>query len=110
MTPAAVCQIEIGADAMNLLVKHIDMRGGYQEGQAWHTDVVDDETGRIVGYVHAERSPAFRTISLFGGKYEETFSSNHSMEECAAFAKGVQAVLNHMVAIPAEESKPYEAT
>jgi hypothetical protein len=93
---------------MKLLVKYVDMRGGYQEGQAWRTDVVDEETGKIVGWVHAERSPAFRTISLFGGKYETTFSSSDSISECNAFARGVEAVLNHMVAISEEVAKASE--
>ncbi len=87
---------------MKLLVKYVDMRGGYQEGQSWETEVVDEETDKIVGWVNAERSPASRTISLFGGKYEATFSSGHSIDECTAFAKGVEAVLNHMVAVSGE--------
>jgi hypothetical protein len=95
---------------MKLLVNYVDMRGGYQEGQAWQTDVLDEETGKKVGWVHAERSPAFRTISLFGGKYEATFSSAHSIDECNAFARGVAAVLNHMVSVPEEVTESSELT
>jgi hypothetical protein len=83
---------------MKLLVQWVDMRGGYMSTQAWRTDVIDEDTGKTVGFVDAERSPATRHISLFGGKYQATFSSNASIAECNAFAKGVEAVLNHMVA------------
>ncbi len=89
---------------MRLLVKYIDMRGNYQEPQAWETEVIDEETGKVVGWVHAERSPAFRHISLFDGKYQAEFTSHNSALECAAFAKGVEAVLNHMVEVHEERS------
>lgn len=87
---------------MRLLVGHWDMRGGYQAQEAWTTQVIDEDTGNIVGSVHHQRSPALRFISLFGGKYEAEFSSGNSQSECDAFAKGVEAVLNHIVAIPDE--------
>lgn len=92
---------------MRLLVKNVDMRGGYQDAQAWKTDVIDEDTGKIVGSVHSQREPtmpAFRHISLFGRKYQAEFASNVSASECAAFAKGVEAVLNHMLEISEEES------
>ncbi len=95
---------------MRLLVKHVHMRGGNQEPQAWKTDVIDEETDKIIGWVHAERSPAFRHISLFGGKYQAEFTSNNSLLECDAFAKGVEAVLNHMVDMREESSPSREPT
>jgi hypothetical protein len=95
---------------MRLLVKHVHMRGGIQEPQAWKTDVIDEETDKIIGWVHAERSPAFRHISLFSGKYQAEFTSNNSLLECDAFAKGVEAVLNHMVEMREESSPSREST
>jgi hypothetical protein len=95
---------------MRLLVQHLDMRGGYQAQEAWTTQVIDQDTGNIVGWVHHERSPALRFISLFGGKYEAEFSSSNSQLECDAFAKGIEAVLTHMVAIPDESHSSGEQT
>lgn len=60
---------------MRLLVYWIDMRGGYVGPAAWRTEVIDQDTGRKVGFVDAERSPAKRHISLFGGKYQGDFES-----------------------------------
>ncbi len=88
---------------MRLLVQWVDMRGGYTQPVAWRTDVIDRDTGKVVGFVDSERSPAERHISLFGGKYEGHFSSGNSRQECNAFAKGVEAVLNHIVAAPEEQ-------
>ena len=93
---------------MKLLVQWVDMRGGYPTRVMFETDVIDEDTGKKVGFVEAERSPAKRSISLFGGKYKATFNSNVSHLECDAFAKGVEAVLNHMVAAD-EEQKYSEA-
>ena len=98
---------------MRLLVNNVDMRGGYQGAQAWKTDVLDEETSKIVGYVHSQREPdstAFRLISLFGGKYQAEFSSTVSGSECAAFAKGVEAVLNHMLEVGEQSTGSPEAT
>jgi hypothetical protein len=98
---------------MKLVVETVNMRGGYQSTEAWTTKVVDEETGKTVGWVHNQRSPgshAFRHISLFGGKYEAEFSSNDSVSECRAFAKGVEAVLNHLVGMPEESSLSSEPT
>jgi hypothetical protein len=86
---------------MRLLVEWVDMRGGWTSQVALRTDVIDQDTGKKVGFVDAERygvhsgSPAKRHISLFGGKYQGDFERR---EECDAFAKGVEAVLSHMVA------------
>lgn len=98
---------------MKLVVEIVNMRGGYQGTEAWETKVVDKETGKTVGWVHNQRSPgsfAFRHISLFGGKYEAEFSSNDSASECRAFAKGVEAVLNHMVDTREESNLSGEPT
>jgi hypothetical protein len=84
---------------MRLLVEWVDMRGGYMSRVAWRTDVKDQDTGKKVGFVEAERSPAARHISLFGGKYQGDFKTP---AECEAFAKGVEAVLNHAVSLDEE--------
>jgi hypothetical protein len=71
-------------------------------------DVIDLDSGNTVGYVETEqggwigdtRLPT-RRISLFDGKYRGSFD-NH--EECAAFAEGVEAVLNHMVSLGEKQS------
>ncbi|WP_439924974.1 hypothetical protein [Nitrobacter sp. JJSN] len=55
----------------------------------------DEDTGKSVGALRYGRQGG-RTVSLFDGKYQATFDSH---EECCAFAKGVQEVLNHMVCI-----------
>jgi hypothetical protein len=78
---------------MRLLVYSVDMRGGHSSPGRWRTPVIDQETGKKVGFVDSEKSPAARHISLFGGKYRAEFTTR---QQCAAFAKGVEAVLNHM--------------
>jgi hypothetical protein len=47
-----------------------------------------------------------RHISLFGGKYQGDFEEP---KECDAFAKGVEAVLNHMAETSEEKSESNEA-
>ena len=91
---------------MRLLVKWVNMRGGYTSAIAWQPRVVDEDTGKQVGYVHSQRSPAERHISLFGGKYEGDFESQ---KECVAFAKGVEAVLNHLTDATEQIQHSYEA-
>ena len=86
---------------MKLLVKWVDMRGGYRDPVAWEPEVIDQDTGKQVGFVHSERSPATRHISLFGGKYQGDFKLP---AECEAFARGVEAVLNHMTAADEEQT------
>jgi hypothetical protein len=78
---------------MKLLVQWVDMRGGFIEPVTFTTDVIDETSGTKIGFVEASRSPRERRISLFNGKYVSVFESR---EECYAFAKGVEAVLNHM--------------
>lgn len=85
---------------MKLQVQWVDMRGGYMSRISWRTDVIDEETGKTVGFLENRRSPAERHISLFDGKYQGDFDDH---KQCAAFAKGVEAVLNHMVAVSEEK-------
>src|SRR4051794_20079772 len=64
--------------------------------------VVDRETGKSVGFIRGKQggwtpggihNPSWE-ISLFGRKYNASFDKH---EECCAFAKGVQAVFNHLM-------------
>jgi hypothetical protein len=69
--------------------------------------VLDMDLDKPVGFIHsteqANARPSPRvSISLFGGKYTASFETH---EECVAFAMGVQAVINHMVAA-ADDRKP----
>jgi hypothetical protein len=86
---------------MQLLLQNIDMRGGDGDSY-WMTKVTDKDTGKEVGTLRHERSPAVRRISLYGGKYHGKFKT---FDECAAFARGVEAVFNHMVELPDAEAQ-----
>jgi hypothetical protein len=64
--------------------------------------IVEVDTDKVVGLIStgqgwiipgAKRWPS-RTISFFDGKYMGEFETH---KECEAFAKGVEAVLNHMI-------------
>ena len=94
---------------MKLRVHWVELRGGYTESVAFKTDVIDLDTGKVVGFVLAERSPATRYISLFDGKYQAEFSSSNSRRDCEIFAQGVEAVLDHMTAFGNESANSEEA-
>lgn len=79
---------------MNLRVFWVDLRGGYASNVSFRSEIIDEDTGKEVGFVEARRTPATRHISLFGGKYQGDFTTP---DECDAFARGVQAVLTHMI-------------
>jgi hypothetical protein len=79
---------------MRLKAEHVDMRGGYPTDVYWPTDVTDLDSGMIVGTIHNER-PRLRRVSIFDGKHEGDFKS---ADECDAFLKGVEVVLNHVTA------------
>ncbi len=91
---------------MRLHVQWIDMRGGYDSTDKWVGDVIDEETGKKVGFVEAARTPRRRHISLFSGKYQCDFDSQ---DKCEAFAKGVESVLNYMVENTEEQAESDEA-
>jgi hypothetical protein len=82
---------------MKLIVQTTDLRGRYAAQVSFRGKVIDQDTGEQVGFVEETRSPTRRRISLFGGKYHGVFAKP---EECAAFAKGVEAVLNRMAELP----------
>jgi hypothetical protein len=72
-------------------------------------DIVDLDSGRTVGFIRTRQGPGTRCcpsrdISLYG-KYKGSFETHN---ECVAFAKGVEAVLNHMVS-PADKPSDKEA-
>jgi len=69
------------------------MRGGHGSPARWRTPVID-LTGKKVGFVDSKKSPAARDSSLFGRKYRGDFTTR---QQIAAFANGVEAVLNHMM-------------
>lgn len=84
---------------MNIEVPRIDGRTVHAGGTI---PIKDLDSGDTVGYLETGqgfeagtmRQPS-RSICLFG-KYYGSFESHN---ECVAFAKGVQAVLKHMVAM-----------
>jgi vesicle coat complex subunit len=90
---------------MKLIVEGMSMRGG--QGSAYcKTKITDRETGQTVGTVYHQREPRVRHVTLFGEKYRGSFLSN---EECKAFVKGVEAVLNHMMDTTIEQTKASKA-
>ena len=76
---------------MRLKVPKVDLRAQDAGGEA----IIDEDTGNIVGLFHYGHQSG-RAVKLFDGKYYGEFGSH---AECCAFAKGVEAVLNHMVAV-----------
>jgi hypothetical protein len=59
--------------------------------------VMDSDTDKAIGSIQGHQGASLGqswSISLFDGKYNGAFESHN---ECVAFAKGVEAVLNHMV-------------
>ena len=87
---------------MKLVMHWVDMRGGYGSKQTWESEIVDKETNKPVGFVRQENKPAERYVSLFGGKYTGKFTTP---DECFAFVRGVQAVLNHVTELPEAASE-----
>jgi hypothetical protein len=81
------------------------------------TDVLDLDTGRSVGFVLGRQGTIDGTvnrppcpswhISLFDGKYAASFQRH---DECRAFAKGVEAVLSHMVSTGDHRSSEQKPT
>jgi len=72
-------------------------------------EVTDMDTGKNVGFVLGRQGSAVEnaryqswSISLFDGKYTGDFEA---LEECAAFAAGVGAVLSHMTSTSNKRSK-----
>jgi hypothetical protein len=84
---------------MRLKVPKVSLRSIHNSGER---GVMDEDTGKTVGQLlfspntshMATHKQTRRQIHLLGGKYVGNFNSH---DECVAFAKGVEAVLNHMV-------------
>jgi len=74
---------------MRLVTERINLKGE----QAGGTTVEDQDTGRIVG-TQTYATNNGRLISLFDGAYKGHFESH---EECEAFLRGVEAVINRLL-------------
>ncbi|HEV7877717.1 hypothetical protein [Bradyrhizobium sp.] len=74
---------------MKIEIPLVDLRSQHSGS----VPISDADTGKDIGALRYGRQGG-RTVSLFDGKYQRTFDTH---EECCAFAKGVEAVLNHMV-------------
>jgi hypothetical protein len=80
------------------------------KGMSGHAgDVIDLDTGERVGYIQIHqgfwigtRRSHTRSISMMDGKYQGSFDTH---DECYGFAKGIEAVINHLVAPSAKKSK-----
>jgi hypothetical protein len=55
-------------------------------------DIIDEDIDDAVGEVYFEKGVG-RHVTLYG-RYKGTFKTH---EECEAFVKGVQTVLEHMI-------------
>ena len=64
--------------------------------------IIDEDTGKRIGVLVHYGGNIGRHINLFG-KYVGNFKT---WEECAAFAKGAEAVLNHLVQTPRKDKAP----
>ena len=93
---------------MHLDVPKVDARRHACGSRSQSRPVTDLETGKTVGYLSVSQGRSSiqnggsgceptRHISLFNGKYQGRFDKH---EECVAFAKGVEAVLNHLHSDP----------
>jgi hypothetical protein len=80
-----------GETCMKIQIPLVDLRRQVSGSEP----IFDADTGRDIGAFRYGHQGG-RTVSLFDGKYQGSFETH---EECCAFAKGVQAVLNHMVYI-----------
>jgi hypothetical protein len=88
---------------MDIQVPKIDGRtrkGGYTH------PIIDGDTGKVIGTLRCHEgswgggAPNYkryhsRTISLIDDKYRRSFETH---DECVAFAKGVEAVINRLAA------------
>ncbi len=84
---------------MRLKFEHFDGR------RMVSRSIIDEETGKKVGSIHAHgvgyigheiHGGGGIEVSLFDGKYA---ISVNRYEECWGFVKGVEAVLNHMTSL-----------
>ena len=90
---------------MRLKVPWIDLRSQLGGGRG----IIDEDTGESVGvlllhYNGNACNLSRRSVILFD-RYAGDFDTH---EECVAFTKGVEAVLNHMIA-PTEKKSESEA-
>jgi hypothetical protein len=79
---------------MRLIFEEFDGRGSH------FVPVVDQDTGQQIGYIDSAGTGyagfGGMRVSLFDGKYTAQLNRK---AECKGFVRGVEAVLNHMVAV-----------
>ncbi len=75
---------------MEITLRPANLRG---IGDEVRSDVLDANTGAVIGSIVERPSQAERAVSLFGGLYEAEFKT---AQECVAFAAGVQAVIERL--------------
>jgi hypothetical protein len=76
---------------MQIEIPEVDLRHQMDGGRP----IIDGQTGKTIG-VFTYGHQIGRTVSLFDGKYRGTFETH---AQCWAFAKGVEAVLNHILSV-----------
>jgi len=102
---------------MHLDVPKVDARRHACGSRSQSRPVTDLETGKTVGYLSVSQGRSSiqnggsgceptRHISLFDGKYQGSFDKH---EECVAFARGVEAVLNHLHSVDERVPEPDSA-
>jgi hypothetical protein len=78
------------AVVMRLTVSYLDAPGPQV------ADVIDQDSGKSVGYIRSGSiTSGGRYVFLFNGAYAARCTSH---DECLGFVKGVEVVLNHMLA------------
>jgi hypothetical protein len=75
---------------MDLCFKHFDGR------KYDHVEVLDSDSGQVVGLIRSYFCGPGISVSLFDGKYSANVSS---IEECRAFVKGVESVLTRLTSV-----------
>jgi hypothetical protein len=90
---------------MRLTFKFFDGR------QVDWVDVIDEDTGEKVGYIHSQGVGFERyggiTVSLFGGKYS---ADCKRYEECKGFVTGVETVLRYLARHLTDTGVPKQPT
>lgn len=89
-------QDKTGGIQMRLKLERVE---GYYTGRtSYQYGVFDELTDKCVGIINIDRyigkRRVTRTVELFDRKYRGSFDTH---AKCVAFAKGVEAVLNHIL-------------
>ena len=87
---------------MRLTISYVDTAGPHKG------DVIDQDNNKCVGYIRSgSLNSGFRYVFLFNGKYSARCASQ---DECFGFVKGVEAVLNYMIAAGDERSSDQKSS